>query len=160
PPLPDSPPLGAVWIAGRVTRLEPADATQAASGFAAANPADILLDVGRGTELFELEPVEIRLERIRELAAVPVDEFVAAEPDPFHVDERDLLLHLRHRHSAEIAAVLGVPAGDAQVVRLSRHGAVIRVRRGARTALMTVAFDASTRVASHRPAGHDHPADR
>jgi hypothetical protein len=45
----------------------------------------------------------------------PAD-FIAARPDPFHVDEKDLLVDL-----------VSVEPGEAQVVRLARHGVVVRV---------------------------------
>jgi hypothetical protein len=130
PPLPDSPHLGVVWVAGWVTRLADVDAQAAAVEFAAANPVDLLLDVGRGTDLFGLSAEEVRVELRRETTIVDVDDFAAARPDPFQVDEHDLLVDLREHHGAEIASLLSVPEGEAQVVRLSRHGVIVRLRSG------------------------------
>jgi hypothetical protein len=117
-------------VAGWVTRLVGAGAREAAIEFAAANPSDLLLDVGRGTDVFRLSAEEVRVERMRETTVVDADEFAAARPDPFQADEHDLLVDLRDHHAAELASLLSVPEGEAQAVRLSRHGVIVRLRDG------------------------------
>jgi hypothetical protein len=127
PPLPDSPYLGAVWVAGYVDRLDGAHARTAAVEFAAENPVDLLLDVGGATVLFGLSAEEVRVQRARTTVVVDAEEFAAARPDPFRADERDLLADLRDHHGSEIASLLSVPEGEARVVRLNRYGVMVRV---------------------------------
>ncbi|MGI5148662.1 DUF2470 domain-containing protein [Plantactinospora sp. CA-294935] len=136
PPAAGAPPLGRVWISGWPEPLAGAEARQAAVDFAEVIPTGDLLDVGRGFTLYRFEPAEIRLERAGTVRHVEPAEYAAAEPDPLHAMERDLLADLADHHGPEIAAFLRrqlgdlVPPGGAdepppRVLRLDRYGMVV-----------------------------------
>ncbi|MEN3615144.1 DUF2470 domain-containing protein [Plantactinospora sp. ZYX-F-223] len=136
PPAAGAPPLGRVWISGWPEPLAGVEARQAAVDFAEVIPTGDLLDVGRGFTLYRFEPAEIRLERAGTVRHVEPAEYAAAEPDPLHALERELLADLADHHGPEIAAFLRrqlgdlVPPGGAdepppRVVRLDRYGMVV-----------------------------------
>jgi hypothetical protein len=125
PPFPDSPGLGRVHVGGWLTRLETDDLQAAGMAFAEQNPFEDLLDLGRGVDLFRLEPGEICLQRSGEVIRIEPHEFAGARPDPLHADERDLLIDLRDHHAAELALL--VPGSPRQVrpLRLDRYGVLV-----------------------------------
>ncbi|MEQ4304505.1 DUF2470 domain-containing protein [Plantactinospora sp. B6F1] len=136
PPAAGAPPLGRVWISGWPEPLTGVEARQAAIDFAEVVPTGDLLDVGRGFTLHRFEPAEIRLERAGTVRQVEPAEYAAAEPDPLHALERDLLADLADHHGPEIAAFLrrqlrdlvppgGVDDPPPRVVRLDRYGMVV-----------------------------------
>ncbi|WP_422774095.1 DUF2470 domain-containing protein [Plantactinospora sp. WMMC1484] len=136
PPGAGTPPLGRVWISGWPEPLSGAEARRAAVDFADVVPTGDLLDVGGCFTLYRFEPVEIRLERAGTVLDVEPAEYAAAEPDPLHPMERDLLADLADHHGPEVAAFLRRQLGDIvppagpeepppRVVRLDRYGMVV-----------------------------------
>ncbi|MFD0972650.1 DUF2470 domain-containing protein [Plantactinospora endophytica] len=136
PPAAGAPSLGRVWLSGWPEPLTGAEARLAAVDFADVVPTGDLLDVGRGFTLYRFEPAEIRLERGGTVRHVEPAEYAAAEPDPLHGLERDLLADLADHHGPEIAAFLRRQLGDVvppagadepapRVVRLDRYGMVV-----------------------------------
>jgi hypothetical protein len=69
-----------LWLSGWVEPLLGADARNAALEYAAVNPTEDLLDVGRDLALYRMEIGEVRLELGRRLVEFDVDEFRAAAP--------------------------------------------------------------------------------
>jgi hypothetical protein len=134
-PIDGAPSLGRAYISGWVTPLTGTEARTAACEFAAVNPIEHLLDLGRGYVLHRVEPAEVRLERGDATIAVGLDDYLAADPDPLHDVEPDLLADLADHHGPEVVAfVAGVlagksdletPPGRARVVRIDRYGMVV-----------------------------------
>jgi len=135
PPIAGSPSLGRVWVSGWASALTGVPARQAALDFADADPTGDLLDVGRGQVLFRMAPAEVRLERGGALVDVDPDDYAAAEPDPLHHLEWDLLTDLAEHHVPEMAEFIqrqlsegghaGPQAPAPRVVRLDRYGFVV-----------------------------------
>ncbi|MFI6757763.1 DUF2470 domain-containing protein [Micromonospora sp. NPDC050417] len=135
PPTAGAPPLGRAWISGWATALDGAEAQQAALDYAEIEPTGDLLDVGSRFVLYRFEPAEVRLEREGETIHVDPAEYGAAEPDPLHHLERELLADLADHHQREITEFvlrqLGESAGPhregppPRVVRLDRYGFVV-----------------------------------
>lgn len=136
PPGAGAPPLGRLWVSGWPEPLDGPDARQAAVDFAEVVPTGDLLDVGRRFTLYRFEPAEIRLERAGTVHDVEPTEYAAAEPDPLHEVERELLADLADHHTPEVAASLRRQLGDVvppagpdepppRVVRLDRYGLVV-----------------------------------
>jgi hypothetical protein len=135
PPVHAAPTLGRAYLSGWVTPLTGTEARAAACEFAEVNPLEHLLDLGRGYVLHRLEPAEVRLDRSGATIAVGLDDYLAADPDPLHDVERDLLADLADHHGPEVDAfVAGVlaeksdldtPPGPARVVRIDRYGMVV-----------------------------------
>ncbi|MGW4465863.1 DUF2470 domain-containing protein [Micromonospora sp. NPDC004704] len=135
PPAAGSPALGRVWISGWAALLEGAEARQAALDYADVDPTGDLLDVGGRFALYRFEPAEVRLERDADTIHIDPAEYGAAEPDPLHHLERELLEDLADHHQSEIAEFvlrqLGEPAArhrsgpPPRVVRLDRYGFVV-----------------------------------
>ncbi|ROT31186.1 DUF2470 domain-containing protein [Micromonospora sp. HM5-17] len=137
PPAAGAPSLGRLWISGWAEPLAGAEARQAAIDFAEVLPVGDLLDVGRQFTLYRFEPEQIRLERGGVLYDVEPAEYAAAEPDPLHPVERELLADLADHHGPEIAAFLRRQLGDVvpppaspdepkpRVVRLDRYGMTV-----------------------------------
>ncbi|WP_432826382.1 DUF2470 domain-containing protein [Dactylosporangium sp. CA-092794] len=134
PPLPNSPSLGRVRVAGHPVRLDPVEARAAALEFARANPAADLLDVGLGTTMYRAEVERAAIRDGHVWHDLEPSDYASASPDPLHEDEQDLLLDLAGHHAAEIGAYLtrrlaatGLqvrPAGT-MPVRLDRYGFTI-----------------------------------
>ena len=133
PPAAGAPPLGRAWISGWVTPLSGVAARQAALDFAEVEPTGDLLDVGTRFRLHRFEVAEARLEQAGAMLRVDPDEYAAAEPDPLHRIEAELLADLADHHAEEIAGYVrrqlgGAGAGPADVlpriVRLDRYGFV------------------------------------
>ncbi|MGI5215150.1 DUF2470 domain-containing protein [Plantactinospora sp. CA-290183] len=140
PPAAGAPALGRVWASGWAEALAGAEARRAALDFAEVNPTGDLLDVGRLFRLYRFEPAEIRLERGGEMLDIEPAEYAAAEPDPLHPVERELLADLADHHQPEVARFvlrqLGRSAepstldGSApRIVRLDRYGLVVDLGR-------------------------------
>lgn len=133
PPAAGAPSLGRVRIAGWASALHGAAARAAAVDYVDVDPTEDLLDVGRRFTLYRFEPAEVRLERGGATIDVPPREYAAAEPDPLHRREWDLLVGLAAHHGAEIADYLRRQLGDlvnggeppARVLRLDRYGMVV-----------------------------------
>ncbi|MEJ3747766.1 DUF2470 domain-containing protein [Actinomycetes bacterium KLBMP 9797] len=137
PPVAGAPALGRVWVSGWAAPLAGAEARQAALEFADQDPTSDLLDVGQGQVLFRMNPEEVRLERAGGMIDIEPEEYAAAEPDPLHHLEWDLLTDLAEHHVPEMSDYIQrqltggghpVPAGPApRVVRLDRYGFVVTV---------------------------------
>jgi hypothetical protein len=137
PPNADGPNQGRAWISGWARPLAGPSARAAALEFADVRPIGDLLLLGQGFVLYRVEVVAIRLDRPGAGAGgdtVEVDpgQYAAAEPDPLHPFERDLLHHLTHHHRGELAALLRRLAPEASTcgaivtpVRLDRHGMLV-----------------------------------
>jgi hypothetical protein len=133
PPLPQAPSLGAVRIDGRLRYLPAEAAAAAVHAFAEANPVADLLDVGRGASISLIDVTRVRLDRGP--AAVDIDPaaYAAAEPDPLHELERDLLADLADHHAPQIEsyfrcllALTGRPTRTPpRPLRLDRYGFVV-----------------------------------
>jgi hypothetical protein len=143
PPVAGSPHLGQVSISGWAKVLTGVAAREAALEYAETNPTSDLLDVGRGFVLHRIEVAEVRLERSGSTVAgrgtrgctidIDPDEYVAAEPDPLHDDEHDLLVDLADHHATEVGSfvrrqvvAVGQEPGEEppRVVRMDRYGFV------------------------------------
>jgi hypothetical protein len=132
PPIAGAPSLGRVWVAGWATALSGDAARAAAVAYADVDPAPDLLDVGRGQTLHRVEVAEVRLEHDGVTIDVDPDEYAAAQPDPLHPAEFDLLADLTDHHGAEVSGyvrrTLGVgDEAEPRVVRLDRYGLVVRL---------------------------------
>ena len=134
-PMNGAPSLGRAYLSGWVLPLTGTEARAAACEFAAVNPIEQLLDLGRGYVLHRVEPAEVRLERAGATIVVGLDDYLAADPDPLHDVERDLLADLADHHGPEVDAFvasvlaersdLDTPPGPARVVRIDRYGMLV-----------------------------------
>ncbi|MEU5791205.1 DUF2470 domain-containing protein [Micromonospora purpureochromogenes] len=129
PPAPGAPSLGRAWVSGWAAPLRGAEARRGAADFAAVDPTGDLLDVGTRFRLHRFEVVEARLERADSVRRVDPEEYAAAEPDPLHAVEPELLADLADHHEVEVSAYLrdrlDLPGGRPRVVRLDRYGLVV-----------------------------------
>lgn len=129
PPTADAPSLGQARASGRLHPV-PEDASAAAAlEFADANPLPSLLGVGTDAVLYRLHVSGVHL--VTEQGGGPLNaaEYAAAEPDPLHEAERDLLLDLADHHRDELEpwfrtalASAGIEAEHPRAVRLDRYG--------------------------------------
>lgn len=134
PPVAGSPALGRVWVSGWATRLDGAEAKQAALDYAEIEASGDLLDVGGSKALHRMDVAEVRYERDENLVDVDPEEFAAAAPDPLRQIEFDLIADLADHHLAEMSAYvrrqLGSafqPKGEPRVVRMDRYGFLVRL---------------------------------
>lgn len=148
PPAAGAPALGRVWVAGWASALRGAAARAAALDYVEVDATEDLLDVGRRFTLYRVEPVEVRLETAGATIDIAPREYAAAEPDPLHRVEWDLLIALAERHGAEIAEYLRRQLGDlvsageppARVLRLDRYGMVVAAGPAGRRFRARLAF--------------------
>jgi hypothetical protein len=140
PPVPGAPDHGRVWVSGWATRITgEQEARHAALEFADTNADNDLLDVGHGVTLYRIEVEEVRLERRDTLTSVDPEEYTAADADPLHANEADLLVDLTDHHGAELNPYLtrrlaeaGMPTGRTpRVVRLDRYGFTVATHASA-----------------------------
>ncbi|GGK37805.1 hypothetical protein GCM10010124_33260 [Pilimelia terevasa] len=135
PPADDAPSLGRATVAGRLRPVPAAALALAAVEFADANPDPDLLDVGRGLGLHRIEVDAVRLRTSQADHLVPLDDYIAADPDPLHAVEADVLADLADHHAAEMEGYLHatlVAAGVAcaqppRAVRLDRYGFTVHI---------------------------------
>jgi hypothetical protein len=133
PPLDGAPSLGRARILGRLIRIEDADVPHAVLEFADSNPIEDLFDVGTAATLYRIEPDRVHLEhRQRGGGLLEMDEYIAADPDPLHDVERELLVDLADHHAAQVAphfrrllAEAGLACRAPRAVRLDRYGFVV-----------------------------------
>jgi hypothetical protein len=131
PPGAGAPSLGRVWVSGWARALDGQEARRGALDFSEVDPTSDLLEVGRRFVLYRFEAAEVRLERAGTAIDIDPEEYAAAEPDPLHAVEYELLADLAEHHAAEIGEFvrrqLGEPAGTTppRVVRLDRYGLVV-----------------------------------
>lgn len=137
PPVPGAPRLGRAKVSGWVRRVDDAEARAYALTFAEANPVGALLDVGRTASLYALDVAEVQLFDRSGTVEVEPAAYTAAEPDPLHEYERELLLDLNDHHVPQIRAyfhrVLAgaeIDAGpEIRAVRLDRYGFLVDLDR-------------------------------
>jgi hypothetical protein len=144
PPVPGAPSLGRARISGRLRRLAGDAATAAAIEFAESNPVADLLSVGREATIHRVDLDWARLElprstedgeAFRSTVDVDVDDYIAADPDPLHEVERDLLLDLADHHAEQIehqfrralAAARLAWRSAPRAVRVDRYGFVVDI---------------------------------
>ncbi|MER7891024.1 DUF2470 domain-containing protein [Micromonospora sp. NPDC094482] len=140
PPAAGAPTLGRAWVSGWATELGGDEARAAAVDFAAAEPTGDLLDLGVRFRLFRFEVVEARWERAGGVRRIDPEAYAAAEPDPLHPVEAELLADLADHHGAEVVGYLRRQLGltddgdgPPRVVRIDRYGLVVALGRpGAR----------------------------
>jgi hypothetical protein len=130
PPVTPAPILGTATIVGRARPLTGAAAAAAVLEFAEANPVPELFDVGGARRLYLVEPRHVQLARTGVVVGVDVGDFMAADPDPLHEYEHDLLVDLDDHHRAEMEGYFRGVLDAAQLdcrsapraVRLDRYG--------------------------------------
>ncbi|GAA4716912.1 DUF2470 domain-containing protein [Phytohabitans rumicis] len=150
PPVAGAPSLGRVWVSGWAAPLAGTEARQAALDFVDIDPTGDLLDVGRGQVIFRMAAEEVRLERGGALIDIDPDEYAAAEPDPLHAIEWDLLTDLADHHVPEMADYIHrqlteaghtqPPGAQPRVVRLDRYGFVVALGTPGREYRARLAF--------------------
>jgi hypothetical protein len=134
-PVPGAPWRGRLWLAGWARRLDGDEARDAAVGYVRLDPTSDLLDVGRGHTLYRMEVADVRIGRAGRLVEVDVDDYRAAEPDPLHRYEGDLLAELAEYRGDQLVGMVsrhtGAPAAAGwRAVRVDRYGLVLAPRRG------------------------------
>lgn len=97
-----APTLGRVWIAGWAAALSGEDARQAALEWLDTDITGDLLDIGHGRTLFRVDVAEIRLQRHGHTVDVDVDGYAAADPDPLHRMQSDVLADLADRYGTDL----------------------------------------------------------
>lgn len=144
PPSAGVPSLGRLRISGWARALGGDVARRAAVDFAEVVPTADLLDVGQRFTLYRYEPAEVRLDRGDVRYDIEPAEYAAAEPDPLHEREAELLADLADHHGPEIAAFVrrqldgALPRTSApdepapRVVRLDRYGLTVAFGAGGR----------------------------
>lgn len=137
PPSADAPSLGQARASGRLHPVDPGESsTAAALEFATANPLPSLLGVGTEAVLYRLHLTGVHL--VSDQGGGPLDpaEYAAAEPDPLHEAECDLLLDLADHHVDELEpwfrtalASAGIDAEHPRAARLDRYGFTVDTGR-------------------------------
>lgn len=134
PPSRGAPGLGRVILSGPMHRVLPRAIRPAVLEFARSNPVPELFDVGEGATLHLIEVSRVSLRRSGATDPVDAAEYAAAEPDPLHECERDLLDDLADHHAEQLDSavrrLLGpagrrAPAPAAKAVRLDRYGLLV-----------------------------------
>lgn len=132
PPVAGAPCNGRLWMSGWVSALAGEQARAAAIRYAEVNPCSDLLDVNAGYTLYQLQVAEVRLANGPLLTEVDLDDYLAADPDPLHWEEPDLLAELAADNGRRLRRLVGSLAGTdpppgARAVRLDRFGVVLTV---------------------------------
>lgn len=130
---------GRAWLAGWLTAVRGAERAACAALLAERRPVGELLGTaGRPAYvLLRLEVGEISLDDLWGAEHVDPEEMAAAEPDPLHAHEAEILQHLASAHPdriGELCGLLGPREGDgmtATPLALDRLGLRVRFRGGA-----------------------------
>jgi hypothetical protein len=125
-----------LWLSGWATPVRAEDLRAAVLGFAEANSAGALLDVGRTATLLRLDLAEVVLGEAGSATDIGPQEFLTARPDPLAALEADTLRHLDEDHP-EFLRILGAllpegTVGEGDVVRplgVDRCGFRLRIER-------------------------------
>ncbi|MFY1703299.1 MULTISPECIES: DUF2470 domain-containing protein [Micromonospora] len=146
PPGAGAPSLGRAWVSGRASRLRDDAQRQATLDFADVAPTGDLLDVGTRFRLYRFEVAEARLERAGTVLRVDPGEYAAAEPDPLHPVEAQVLADLADHHGAEVTGYVrrhlgpAAPPGPVRPVRVDRYGLVVTYGRTPQRHQLRLAF--------------------
>ncbi|MGY1662516.1 DUF2470 domain-containing protein [Geodermatophilus sp. SYSU D00705] len=120
-------------LAGWLTPVPARDEPERVLAFAAAQPTDVLLDVGLTATLLRLDLAEVLLHEGGGCTEITPEEYAAARPDPLGTVESDLLADSAGP-LAELCARVRAWTGDDDVhlLGVDRFGVVFRVehRRG------------------------------
>jgi len=147
PPRPGAPSLGRVRIVGDLRPVPPAETREAVLEYAGSSADPDLFDVGADpgdrVAIHRLEPSRVTLSRAsseRGGATEIIDPaaYAAAEPDPLHECERDLLHDLADHHRTQLEDYLrrllddprAFAHGPPQAMRLDRYGIVLDLNPG------------------------------
>ncbi len=133
PPFPGAPKLGHVRLSGVLRRVPSRAVRSAVLEFAQSNPVPDLFDVGADVTLHLLEVQRVSVDKSGVTELIDPVSYAAAEPDPLHECERDLLEDLADHHGAQIDRLvkrllkhhdIACPAPP-RAVRLDRYGFVV-----------------------------------
>ncbi|HEU5473228.1 MAG TPA: DUF2470 domain-containing protein [Actinophytocola sp.] len=144
------PVRGLLWVTGWLRVLDGATARDVALIVAESRADPRLLDLGHGAVLLQLEPVSLVLADAEGTNPVPLAEFTAATPDPFHGHEAGWLRHLELSHT-DVVGMLArhlpdrLRGGHIRPLGLDRYGLRLRVE--------TLQADHDVRLAFSRPIG-------
>jgi len=121
-----------VWLRGTLTSLPARRERDLADAVAADNPHPALLDVGHSATLLVLRLESAVVADSHGAEAVTVDDFLAAEPDPFRDVEDAWLQHLEEDHSDLVAMLArrlpsGLRTGHVRPLGIDRYGIRLRV---------------------------------
>jgi hypothetical protein len=144
------PVRGLLWLTGRLRALTGTRARAAALRVAETRPDPRLLDLGHGATLLRLETVSLVLADSEGTTPVPLEEFAAAQPDPFCAQEAGWLRHLELSHTDVVGRLARhlpdhLRGGHIRPLGLDRYGLRLRVEAGD--------ADHDVRLAFARPIG-------
>ncbi|MEU6247180.1 DUF2470 domain-containing protein [Glycomyces sp. NPDC047010] len=133
PPRLGAPSLGRVRIVGDLHPVPPAETREAVLEYAVSSADPDLFDVGDRVAIHRLEPSRITLNRGGATEILDPAAYAAAEPDPLHECEQDLLHDLADHHLAQLEDYLrrllddpgAFANGSPQAMRLDRYGIVL-----------------------------------
>jgi hypothetical protein len=126
------PVRGLLWISGWLRTLVGSDARDVAVQVAETRADPRLLDLGHGATLVRLEPASLVLADSEGTNPVALDEFTAAEPDPFCGQEAGWLRHLELSHPDVVGQLVrhlpdNLRGGHVRPLGLDRYGLRLRV---------------------------------
>lgn len=133
PPVPGAPKLGHVRLSGVLNRVPPRAVRPAVLEFAQSNPSPDLFDVGTDVTLHLLEVQRVSIDKFGVTELIDPVSYAAAEPDPLHECERELLEDLADHHGEQIERLVArllkhhdiTSTGTPRAARLDRYGFVI-----------------------------------
>ncbi len=132
-PVPLREPIrGLLWITGWLRALTPEQAREQALLVAETRPDSRLLGLGHGATLLHLTPASMVLADAEGTQSVRIEEFTAAQPDPFAEHEAGWLRHLELSHTDVVGALarhLPEPlrGGHVRPLGLDRFGLRLRI---------------------------------
>src|SRR5262245_45168490 len=106
PPAPDAPSLGSVDVGGVAMAVAAGESREAVLEYAETIADPDLFDVGGAAILYRVEVQRVRVTHAGVTADVDVADYMAADPDPLHEAELDLLADLADHHGAQIGPYL------------------------------------------------------
>ena len=126
------PVRGLLWLTGRLRALAEGEARAAVVGIAEHRPDPRLLDAGHGAAVLRLESVSLVVADAEGTCPVRPEEFAAARPDPFCLQEDGWLRHLEISHR-DVVGLLArhlpehLRGGHIRPLGLDKHGLRLRV---------------------------------
>jgi hypothetical protein len=126
------PVRGLLWISGWLHTLVGAAAREVAVEVAETRADPRLLDLGHGATLVRLEPAALVLADGEGANPVSLEDFAAAEPDPFCGQEAGWLRHLELSHPDVVGQLIrhlpdNLRGGHVRPLGLDRYGLRLRV---------------------------------